>query len=146
MGREVRKVKSDWKHPKDGNGNFKPLYDGYNAALKDFMDMTTNKGLQEAIDYMGVPDKNDYMPDWPEEERTHLMMYEDTSEGTPISPAFEKPEDLAKWLADNKASSFGSMTATYDQWLKMIIGFGWSPSSIVDKNGLKSGVEFIGND
>ncbi len=40
------------------------------------------------------PDPAYYRPDWPESERTHLMMYEDTSEGTPISPAFTTPEEL----------------------------------------------------
>ena len=42
------------------------------------------------------------------------MIYETCSEGSPISPAFETPEELARWLTDN---SFGSMTATYEQWL-----------------------------
>jgi hypothetical protein len=46
-------------------------------------------------------------------------MYESTSEGTPISPAFETPEELARWLADNNASAFGYSGATYDEWLAM---------------------------
>jgi len=65
-----------------------------------------------------VPDS--YMPDWSESERTHWMMYEDTSEGTPISPAFATPEELAFWLAENGASAFAGMTATYEQWLATI--------------------------
>lgn len=40
------------------------------------------------------PDASDYMPDWPEAERTHYQMYENTSEGTPISPVMATPEDL----------------------------------------------------
>src|SRR5579872_4286951 len=40
-------------------------------------------------DYAGArPSPDDFMPDWPDELKTHLMMYEDTTEGTPISPAF----------------------------------------------------------
>jgi len=47
-------------------------------------------------------------------------MWETTSEGSPISPVFESPEKLARWLADTGASAFGSQTATYEEWLSMI--------------------------
>lgn len=69
------------------------------------------------------PHKDDYMPNWLAEQRTHLMMYEDTSEGTPISPAFATPEELARWLADNGASIFGNSTATYERWLQIASGY-----------------------
>ncbi len=55
-------------------------------------------------------------------------------------PDFTK--DMAKWLADNNASAFGSMTATYEQWLSTIKAE-WSPSMVVDSNGLRSGVEAL---
>lgn len=86
------------------------------------------------------PKTEDYMPNWTEEERTHYMMYETTSEGTPISPAFATPEELAKWLADTGASSFADSTATYDQWLSTIKR-GFAVSAVLDDNGLRSGVE-----
>lgn len=86
------------------------------------------------------PEPTHYMPDWPESERTHFMMYEDTSEGTPISPAFATAEELARWLADTGASAFAGYTATYDQWLATIRR--GSAISVVMENGvLKSGVE-----
>lgn len=66
------------------------------------------------------PDPADYMPNWPDAERTHIAMYEDTTEGTPISPVFKTGEALAHWLADNNASSFGDHTATYESWLSWI--------------------------
>lgn len=89
--------------------------------------------------YGEKPDPQWYMPDWKDEERTHLMMYENTSEGTPLSPAFETPEELARWLTDNGASSFGAMTATYEQWLGMCRS-GWAPSAIMTNGVLESGV------
>lgn len=89
------------------------------------------------------PSPDDYMPDWPEDQRTHLMMYENTSEGTPISPAFATPEDLARWLADNGASSFGDATATYEQWLGIAKG-GWAPSMVIENGRMMSGVEAMG--
>ncbi len=92
-------------------------------------------------DWAGArPSPDDYMPDWPAEQRTHLMMYEDTSEGTPISPAFATPEELARWLADNGASSFGDSTATYEQWLGIARG-GWAPSMVIAGGQMMSGVE-----
>lgn len=87
------------------------------------------------------PSPDDYMPDWPDDACTHLMMYETTSEGTPLSPAFKTAEELAHWLADNGASAFGSDTATYRQWLAMI-GKGWAMSMVIDNGVMKSGVEF----
>jgi dihydroxy-acid dehydratase len=50
------------------------------------------------------------------------------------------PEELARWLADNNASAFASMTATYEQWLATCKR-GWSPSAILENGELKSGVE-----
>ena len=84
------------------------------------------------------------MPAWPAKERTHYQMYENTSEGTPISPVCETPEELARWLADNKASSFGSMTATYEEWLPTCRG-GWAPSMVMDASGIRSGVAALAN-
>lgn len=93
-------------------------------------------------DYHGErPSPDDYMPDWPEDQRTHFMMYEDTSEGTPISPAFATPEELARWLADTGASTFADMTATYEQWLPICRG-GWAPSMVISGGTMQSGVEF----
>ncbi len=89
------------------------------------------------------PSPDDYMPRWSPEERTHFMMYEDTSEGTPISPAFATPEELARWLADNGASAFGGMTADYDHWLAVARG-GFAPSMVIDSGVMKSGVQFAG--
>lgn len=86
------------------------------------------------------PSPDDYMPNWPAEERTHFMMYETTSEGTPISPAFATAEELAEWLAATNASSFGSMTATYDQWLSTIKR-GSAISVVMAGGQLVSGVE-----
>lgn len=152
MGREVRMVKPDWEHPTDGtwgdgSTRYKPLFEGkdYAPRVRSWMTSLAEKGLQETIDYEGSPpDKNDFMPVWTEEEATHFMMYSTTTEGHPISPAFPTPEELARWLADTGASSFGSMTATYEQWLSVARG-GWAPSAVVTDGVLMSGVEAMGD-
>lgn len=151
MGREVRMVPANWEHPQytadnapfeRSIGRYIPLLGGsYTEAAREFLEMANKGSLQEAIDYYGeAPKEDDYMPDWPEVERTHLMMYENTSEGTPISPAFKTPEELALWLSDNGASTFADMTATYDQWLVMI-NRGWAISAVMTGGEMKSGVE-----
>ena len=129
MGREVRRVPADWQHPKNDdwrdNNKYKPLFLGedYTVKAQEFLELANFGGLQEAVDYYGqAPDINDYMPNWADGEKTHYMMYETTSEGTPISPAFTTPEELARWLADTGASAFGSTTASYESWLWIACG------------------------
>lgn len=126
MGREVRRVPADWQHPKDERtGKYLPLYPGerYEESKKDWEEKFAAEGMQAALDWCGNPPSlEDYMPNWPEAERTHYMMYEDTSEGTPLSPAFATPEELARWCADNGASIFGHDTANYETWLRIAGG------------------------
>lgn len=50
------------------------------------------------------------------------QMWETTSEGSPMSPVFATPEELADWLATSGASIFGSNTASREQWFKIITG------------------------
>lgn len=169
MGREVRMVPADWQHPKYPDdhyephlrGRFIPLFDhDFSAADADWTEGWTKwkEGKVQGYgdegpwrdrapedgprytEYAGArPSPDDYMPDWPAEQRTHLMMYETTSEGTPKSPAFETPEALARWLADTGASAFGNQTATYEEWLGACQR-GWSPSAVLDSQGFRSGV------
>lgn len=79
----------------------------------------------------------------PPPEGDGWQMWETTSEGSPISPVCASPEELAHWLADNGASSFGSSTATYEQWLHMIKGPGWAPSAVITDGKFMSGVEAV---
>jgi hypothetical protein len=112
----------------------------------DKMSAANNRGkaIVTYEDYAGVsprsPDPANYMPDWPAEQRTHYMMYEDTSEGTPISPAFATPEELARWLTDNGASAFGSSTASYEGWLRVARG-GYACSAVISNGVMQSGVD-----
>jgi len=66
-----------------------------------------------------------------------------TTEGHPMSPAFDTPEELAQWLFDNEVSSFGSSTESYETWLKFIKGPGWAPSMVAGPAGIHSGVAEI---
>lgn len=157
MGREVRRVPADWGHPIDPEtGRYKPLLDGsgYADRLREWNEENAKWSRGEFPDYADEasrkmsysewngdqPKSCDYMPAWPDAMRTHLMMYEDTSEGTPISPAFETPEELARWLVDNKASAFGRDTGSYEGWLRVARG-GFAPSMVVANGVIASGVD-----
>lgn len=67
------------------------------------------------------PREEDHMPEWAPGEATLFVMYEDTTEGTPISPAFESPHELARWLDHTGASAFADMSADYEYWLSVCV-------------------------
>lgn len=131
MGREVRHVPANWQHPKEQVYDsvtdvmvetFRPLYpyEEYMSDVNEWDDECAkwktgwrpdeaNSEVQamEYEQYAGQrPHRDDYMPNWPTEERTHLMMYENVTEGTPISPACATAEELVRWLKENGASRF----------------------------------------
>jgi hypothetical protein len=162
MSREVRRVPPGWKHPRNAHGNYIPLYEGpFSQRAKEWDEEAAmwakgkrrGYGDDEWVDiedeYKGLlfedwdgprPEKQDYMPEWDEGECTHFMMYETCTEGTPISPAFPTPEELARWLVDNNASAFARQTATYEQWLRVCRG-GYAPSAmLIPGKGIVSGV------
>lgn len=169
MGREVRMVPPGWEHPKDETGRYIPLFEGTyskDVAAWDEANARWQAGEQEdwhvgattkawkpkegsALDcdtyeeWSGPrPQPEHYMPEWAPGEATLFVMYEDTSEGTPISPAFATAEELARWLADTGASAFADCTATYEQWLSTCKR-GWAISAVMDGNGMRSGVEAL---
>ena len=142
MGREVRRVKADWVHPKDSRGvRYLPLMEGYRESLNRFNEYKKEHGTDAAFEDLGnPPSMYEYMPDWNEDDKTHYMMYENVSEGTPISPAFDNIEDLARWLADNEANAGAGRTATYEQWLAMCKQ-GFAVSGMMIGGRMMSGVE-----
>ncbi|MBB3454234.1 hypothetical protein FHT86_002490 [Rhizobium sp. BK313] len=148
MGRDVRRVPANWEHPRytiedapdePWVGSVRCLLADYPEAVarwderaekwplvKDFRNggwKPYEGEKQSFVDYAGPrPDPKNYMPVWPTDECTHLMMYETTTEGSPISPSFATPEELARWLTDNEASAFGNQLADYEFWLRVAGG------------------------
>ncbi len=166
MGREVRRVPADWQHPKKqvayhvhADERYIPLFPGekYQSRVDEWDEECAKwkagwrpkyctSAENQAMTYEQYagqrPHRDDYMPNWPAEQRTHLMMYEDTSEGTPISPAFETPEELARWLVDNNASAFADNGASYEGWLRVARG-GYAPSLVKTNAGVMNGVDAL---
>jgi len=72
------------------------------------------------------------------------QIWETVSEGSPISPVFSTPEDLARHMATTRWG--GDRGTSYETWLKFINGPGWAPSMVVVDGVLKSGVELSAED
>lgn len=156
MGREVRMVPKNWEHPRTEKGHLRPMCDGcfYQERLNEWLEKEAewnsgkypdyadeeSKLLPFAEWYGDKPNPEYYMPSFPDGTADHYMMYEDTTEGTPISPAFETPEELARWLFDSGASAFGGQTASYEGWLRVAKG-GYSPSMILKDGVMTTGVD-----
>lgn len=127
MGREIRRVPADWKHPttkcahspwKGGcdqalanNGQcFQPLYDEtFATAMTEWCESWQRWERGEDPDrkdhdmpyweWAGdPPNPLYYRPSWPAESATHYQIYETVSEGTPVSPVFESLTALVEWL------------------------------------------------
>lgn len=158
MSREVRRVPEGWEHPKTVTGNYIPLFDGeeYQSDLDEWESgradwdsgqyppcASEDDKLLAFEDWSGPrPQSADYMPTWADGEATLFMMYETTSEGTPISPAFSTPEELAAWLVDKGASAFAGETASYESWLRVANG-GYACSAVLSGGRISNGVDAL---
>lgn len=74
------------------------------------------------------------------------QMWETVTEGSPISPIFETPEELARYLAASEDSGIAGRRVSYDSWMKMIVGDGWAPSMVMTNGQIMSGVEAAARD
>jgi hypothetical protein len=119
MGREIRRVPPGWQHPRYSNGRYKPLYDKtYADALAEWKrdkklweqgkDPVQAKGNAPACfeEWYGGPPDIDYYRDEFDGEPTHYQIYENVSEGTPVSPVFASLDEMKQWLMDNGHSEY----------------------------------------
>ena len=67
------------------------------------------------------------------------QIWETVSEGSPVSPVFEKPEDLANWMIKNDTSI--TKSSTFEDWMRFITKTQYAPSLIVENGVVKNGVE-----
>ena len=137
MGREIRRVLPNWEHPKGDNPwgyGYIPQYDkSYLDALKEYNDWRSTFDENDAEYYEDGPNPDRYMyknkkPS--KEELTHYQYYEDVSEGTPQSPVFETPHELATWLSENCGGKSHIPIGTYEQFMDFI-DVGWGVSMVM---------------
>lgn len=67
------------------------------------------------------------------------QIWETVSEGSPISPVFATPDELAEWMSlHNRGVDVGT---SREQWLKFITGPGWAPSFLMGDGKFQTGVQ-----
>ena len=67
------------------------------------------------------------------------QIWQTVSEGSPITPVFATPEELATYAAARPWG--GDCGTTYDQWLASVRGPGWAMSMAIVDGALMSGVQ-----
>lgn len=92
-----RRVAPDWEHPKsDRDGSsFKPLLDGAQLAVDITEDNTA------ALEF--------YMPRWTPGQATAWQVYEEVTEGTPISEVYPDLDTVARKIAAEYGHGFEAM-------------------------------------
>jgi hypothetical protein len=154
MGREVRRVPKGWEHPKEeryGKEWFKPLIDNdFPTAAKEWWDsavawrngthhdLRVKPELREKYPYFwqwhgNPPDEEYHRPAWTDDERTCFQVYENVSEGTPVSPVFETKEALIGWLVKDQGMTQEGAAAFAEG--------GYCPSMIISGGNLYSGFQ-----
>lgn len=140
MGRQLRRVPANWEHPKKDDGSYQPLHNEfYGDALNEWMkehkqwEDDTHPDLKEDLErkkehpffamWDGNPPDVEYYhtKKYEPNELTHIQLYENTSEGTPVSPVFKASEleKLCEWAAEN-ATTFADFKASKEEWMKML--------------------------
>lgn len=73
------------------------------------------------------------------------QLWETVSEGSPISPVFSTPEELADWLVESPDYKWerNDSGTSREQWLRFITGPGWAPSMIACGGQVLTGVQAI---
>ena len=70
------------------------------------------------------------------------QIWETVSEGSPVSPAFANPADLAAWMVANDRSV--TKDNDFESWMRFI-DVGWAPSGVIDSAGVHDGVQYVGS-
>jgi hypothetical protein len=116
----LKKILNNWRNSiLDQRKHFPDIYE------KDLRNIEAGYVLY--ADYCGeppaLPNPDDYMPtgEW-------YQLFQTVSEGTPLSPPFETPEELVDWLSNNK--DFWGATWSREAAIDMV-GAGYTPSMVM---------------
>lgn len=154
MGREIRRVPPDWEHPRDAQGHHEALYDedyvtaslAWLAKLRAWEsgDDPDRAGEESDVGRRvfywewdgGPPDRAHYRHRrWTPEEATAYQVYENVSEGTPVSPVFPDEAALLAWLLAQGHS---------DRAARAFIKGGYAPSMMFSPaTGLVMGIDTL---
>ncbi len=149
MGREVKKVHLDfdWRKKTEDNEGYCEIWKGYILdTIKCFLCDGTSKNTKgkecPLCEGDGKVRPRIEPPNcWWDEKKNGFQIWEDTTEGSPVSPVFKKPEDLAKWMVENDTSIMAG--TSYKAWLKMIKEEGSAPMGMISSKGMETGINAL---
>ena len=160
MGREVRRVPPNWKHPRydegPNTGEFKSCNDeDYETASKrweaDFASFM--RGEHKACEYGSIrhfwewespPDEETCRPAFTE-PATWFQVYQTVSEGSPVTPPFATEEALIDWLVEQGESHGTKYEKKYTRAAaSAFVKAGSAPSMVVSSHGVLTGIGFMG--
>lgn len=155
MGREVRRVPPNWEHPCDDRGQYLPLHDrSYDDVASEWvrecqawsdgthpeLGSEYAKGCRYYWEWADDPPKREhYRPDFAEDP-TWFQVYENVSEGTPVTPPFPTKEELVDYLSTHgdfseqrRAESEGrSVRPPSRESAEAFVESGYAPSFVVE--------------
>lgn len=152
MSREIRRVPSNWEHPKytqdtacrrEQIGEYISLKDNYDKALEEFARDIEKKGLSEAIEYHGGGPLRDKYACYEGKPLEWYQLYQTVSEGTPESPSFATKAELIEYLVRN--GSFCGDRYSLKSATAMVEG-GWAPSAVFDNGKIYVGADALVRD
>lgn len=141
MGREVKRVHIDFDlFEREGQTTWEGyLLDAIKCLLCDGTKKTLKgKDCPSCYGEGEVSPKVEPPKGWDIGKTNGYQIWQDVSEGGPVSPVFLKPEDLAKWMVENDDSITND--TTYEQWLNFIKEESSAPSMVMTSGGMQSGV------
>lgn len=121
--RGLRYVPLGWEHPKDSDGKYIPLID----RDMSYTEEEVEEGLQDGWITSREELETCYMPDFSEvsAEGMGICAYENTTEGTPISPVVPNSSqgrfELARYCAENH-SVFADVKGDVESWAAILFG------------------------
>lgn len=121
MGLEVRRVPPHFDHPRDEDGKYKPFHEQqYSEVLEDWIDQHRQWQQKTHPDYTSrykfygqyepPPNAEYYNTYYTKEEATWYQLYETITEGTPVTPAFVREDELIHYLHIYGLGAENSMT------------------------------------
>lgn len=131
MTLEIRKVPNQWIHPVDHDGKYKPMFDeNYDQALlewfRDYMlwllgihpkQSSFDTGRHYA-EFVKDPPSSIYYRKYDDEDCSYFQVYENVSEGTPLSPILKTRENVIDWLVQNENFSVSDANLFFDNEMK----------------------------
>jgi hypothetical protein len=154
MGREIRMVPANWEHPKNSEGDYKPMFmiyyedvldewiENHYLWLKkehpDQKEYSETKNYKYYAEWVGSPpDIEEYLIE--KEPLVWVQMFENISEGTPLSPSFETKKELIKWLSENK--NYWDEGPMPYEGAKKFVEQGYCSSFIIQNNKIRKCID-----